>query len=286
MKIGAGMTGVKHCENVSGMEVEDLKKESNITHYPSKFNFLREHNGYKKGQMHLVMGISGGGKSTLIRSLLLDVLGSIEKKVLVWLSEETINAFMVEISKTGVFDDESEPMNKVSIYSEIEQDKDAKAICIDMQNLIKSGEYDFIIYDNITTSKLYEGNKPKQQGEFAMWFKKQIAEADIPALVVAHTKADVTENINRIINDNDIRGGKGIVNLSPFIYILQRFREGTSIFPTITIQKARGTNVKDTIYLLNYTSRYYINAGDKKISFNIFSDAFASRNKLSEKKSK
>ena len=280
------MTGIKHCADISGMEISDLAKKNMVVHHPSRFNFLSEHGGYKKGSMHLVMGISGGGKSTLVRSLLLDVLGSIKSKVLVWLSEEDTKTFMVEIAKTGVFEDLSEPMNNVSIYSELEQEKDAKGLCEDMRDLISSGDYGFIIYDNITTSKMYAGARPNKQGDFAMWLKKQISDANIPALVVAHTRADVTENINRIINDNDIRGSKDIVNLSPFIYILQRFREGTSVFPTVTIQKSRGTNVKDTIYLLNYSKKHYINAGDKKISFQIFSDAFASRNKLSEKRSK
>ena len=65
--------------------------ENKKNHFHSTFNFISSHNGFRKGKLHLILSDTGTGKSTLIRSLMYDVLLSLpeDKKLLLILSEET-----------------------------------------------------------------------------------------------------------------------------------------------------------------------------------------------------
>lgn len=264
-------------------EIEEAQREASSILYDTKFNFLRQHNGFRNSNIHLILGTSGGGKSTTVRTLLIDILPKVPrgKKLLLWLSEETAEEFFVEINKSGLIEHGRPLLDKLDIFSEQEHiDDSAQQLEFKMSEFVKSGQYGFLIFDNLTTSEMYMGRKPNEQGAFSKRLKAKIQETRIPLLIVAHTKAEVTDNMHRLIESNDIRDSKSIVNLAQFIYVLQTFYINEKRINTLRIVKNRGQLVEQSMFVLKFEPKTFLFGTDRAIDFNEFKSIFKERNKL------
>lgn len=266
------------------MNVEEKRKEllekNQKVYFKSNFGFINRHKGFRPSNLHLFIGTPSGGKSTLMRSLLLDVLEEIKnnEKILLWLSEESEEDFLTEIFySTNV----TAPLHKIKIISETD--------FLDMKPIdkfkvfakeVSSMEYSFIFFDNITTSAFYMDRKVDDQSTMAANFKKIANGSKVPVILFAHTGAQIADNNVRLIDQNDIRGSKTIVNLIQFCYIMQRFHIGDAIFPTIKITKHRGQIVNNKIFKLVYSESKRIYESDVELSFKDFNEAFKDRNVL------
>ena len=272
------------------LQCHNLIKERAQVSWYSDYKFLMEHNGHRPGAIHLYMGVSHGGKSTLIRSLIWDALRRCpaDKKVLVWLSEETEHDFLIEFIMAGHTlpkDDLITLISKLLIHSEMKWPEFFKRGDIEnkndyMRETFARDDIDIIFYDNITTSEFYCDNHPSEQSTFVWELKELISNVKTPLILVAHTASEISENTPRFISMTDIRGSKTIVNLVQFFYILQRFSIEDTYFPTLRILKHRGQTVKDTMYYLYFDKEKNIYNKDKKIDFNSIKEAFRQRNVL------
>ena len=76
---------MKEINKESLEEIFNLLKERDKVHWYSDYHFLNEHKGHRPGALHLYLGVAHGGKSTLMRSLLIDALKKCDKdkKILV-----------------------------------------------------------------------------------------------------------------------------------------------------------------------------------------------------------
>jgi len=222
------------------------------------------------------MATSGGGKSTLVRSLLLDIVKHNEKmNGLVWLSEETEDDFTMELHKTGY---DSEKMDDIHIVSEM--NAEATVDINYLKHHIQDKKPRFILLDNLTTSAFYMDKGFEHQAKIAVDLKKIADDFKIPIIVFCHVGAAVNDNISRTIAPNDIRGSKTIVNLAPFFYIMQRFVAEDTIIPTIKIIKHRGQDIRFSIFGLAYSRERSIYFMDEQINFEKFKEAFKKRNVL------
>ena len=264
-------------------EMKDMKINANKIYYESKFNFLFQHNGFRPANIHLLIATSGGGKSTTVRTLTIDVLPKIPKgkKLLIWLSEETSDEFYIEINKTGIIDHGKELLNKLDIFSEQEHiDLNDKQLEVELKKLLDTGEYAFLILDNLTTSEMYMGKLPNEQGAFSKRLKAKIQEVKIPLILIAHTKADVTDNMPKLIESNDIRDSKSIINLAQFVYVLQTFYILEKRIQTLRITKARGYVIKQNMFILTFDEKTFMFSKDLAIPFDELKRIFKGRNKL------
>ena len=268
----------------------ELVKQRSQTVWYSDFTFLKEHNGFRPGSMHLFLGVSHGGKSTLTRSMIWDSLRRCpkDKKVLVWLSEETEEDFLIEFLLAATHMEKEDLFcltDKLIIHSEmawpeyfkrgeIQKKKDY------MTETFLRDDIAIIFYDNLTTSEFYCDIHPSEQSTFVWQVKELISRTQKPFVCVAHTASEISENTPRFISMTDIRGSKTITNLVQFFYILQRFSIEDSFYPTLRILKHRGQTVKDTMYFLNYDSNRNLYTKDKKIDFTAIKEAFRQRNVL------
>ena len=264
---------------ITKTEKDLLKQDKEKVYFHSNYDFLSCHKGFRPCHIHTILGNAGGGKSTLIRSLIIDVLcNRPAKKVLLWLSEETRLQFLTEF---GYSDFEEFKNDNFLIYSEMDaKGKTPRQIFEDIEIIVRNKEVDILIYDNITTSKLYMDRTVAEQSAFCTAIKNAASRWAIPVVLVAHTNANITENYEKIINMNDIRGGKTLINLSEFFYILQTFYIESDRFMTLRITKHRGFSLKNLIYKLVYSPKARLIALSKNIPFDDFKEAYKQRNKL------
>ena len=268
----------------------DLIKEREKVYFYSDFKFLNAHKGHRPGNLHLYLGVAHGGKSTLIRSLILDALKRVDtdKKILVWLSEETENDFLIEFSMAlrGFEQKDAEIIfKKLIVHSELSFSKHFKNEPIKrkfeyFKDAVSRDDVDIIFYDNITTSCFYMDQKIDVQSFFIKEVKEIVGDINKPLIFVAHTGAEVTENSHRLINMNDIRGCKSIVNVVQYCYILQRFHIGEFYFPTLRITKHRGQSVENKMYYITFDKEKNLYVQDRHLEFEEMKDNFKRRNVL------
>jgi len=265
-------------------------KNREKTHFYSDFKFLTSHRGHRPGKLHLYLGVAHGGKSTLIRSLILDALKRVDakKKVFVWLSEETEKDFLIEFSMALKSLDQKDAkilVKKLVIFSELSFTNHFKHEPMSekfkyFKQAVNREDVDLIFFDNVTTSCFYMDQQIETQSFFIKEVKEVIANANKPLIFVAHTGAEITENSNRLISMNDIRGCKSVINLVEYCYILQRFHIKEFYFPTLRITKHRGQSVEEKMYYITFDKEKNLYIEDRYLDFEEMRDNFKKRNVL------
>lgn len=273
-------------ESLTMCEIEKkvLIEDSETHHWKSNFPFLSQHYGFRNGMVHLFIGTTGSGKSTLTRTLVCDLLSNLNenRRGGLWLSEETVTQFKVEFSRSGYekqtdfFHITSELTQEVGDYISSEE-KFLNAV----DAFIRKFNLKILFIDNITTSKIY-GNSIgiASQNNIATGLKKIASKHGIPLVIIAHTNANISDSYDKIISSKDIRGSKYIGNISEFIYILQRVVTNDKIIPYLLIDKCRTVSMKNHFFELGYVPRRRIFAIAHPASFDQFKEHFKQRNRL------
>lgn len=275
-----------HTADVTDAELDWLVEDNQNLYYPTEFSFLAQHNGFRPGKMHLFLATAGAGKSTLGRTLLIDVLnsGTIERdhtNVLIWLTEEKRTEFLAEFHRTKFFKNRKDLKKRIFIDSEFEQKQtDTFYLLKRMEQLITKNDIKFIFMDNITTSRLYMGKRPDEQETIALELKRMASARGCPIVIFAHTNAEINNNIRRMINPNDIRGSKGIVNFSEFLYIMQTFHAGERRYTTIYLEKHRGHVINNRFFKMIYNPDRRAFDRDQPLDFESFKQIFKSKDDL------
>lgn len=257
---------------------EKYEADLRETHFASTLGFLNAHNGFRRGNLHLCLGTTGGGKSTLVRTIIRDFLfnkANTKFNLGLALSEETVLEYKRQVSY-GV-PSHNVLLNTIAV-SELEQPVNwNKKHFFDW---LRTYLPDLMIYDNITTSKWYMDMPVKEQARFAVELKSITKEINCAMVLIAHTDANITDGIDRLIHINDIRGSKSICNLVEFAYILQRFEIGDKFYPTIRTVKHRSQDLVHGLYSLDYDKRTRSFTSDHALNFEKFKEVFSERNRL------
>jgi hypothetical protein len=194
--------------------------------------------------------------------------------IAIWLSEETITEYRRMFSQ-GV--PSTDRLLSTNAYSEQDNPDATEMHFFEWAEMLKP---DILIYDNITTSKFYEGKRPSDQAKFAAKLKHLFKQINCAGIVIAHADAQQTQQKGGLLDVNNIRGAKTIVNLAEFIFILQTFRTPKNIFSTLRIAKSRSQDIVHDTYLLNYDPRTKSYTSDNAIPFEKFKEVFNERNRL------
>ena len=257
--------------------LEELRKQSEKVYFRSSFCFLNAHRSWRPSRSHLLIAPPGAGKTTLLRTLIADVASNVGKKIAVYLSEETVEDFWTEISYSNM---PQELIDSVYPISESDlTDKTARGIFLALSEHVDSVGADIIFIDNVTTMKCY-GESFKNQSYVTECIKALAIKKRLPVLTVAHTGAQIKESYQGLIDMNDIRGSKDIVNQSEFLYILQPLYIGNTRKTFISIKKHRGQPVKNNLFQLFYFESVKLFAKDEPRNFEEFKEIFKERNKL------
>lgn len=257
-------------------EQETFEAALKQVNFHSKLGFVNATNGFRRGSMHLFIAGTGGGKSTLTRSIIRDLLFHPNNNpiIAIWLSEESIEEYRAMFA-LGV--PSTDRLLNTNAYSE--QDK-RDTTEIHFFEWVEMLNPDILIFDNITTSKLYEGKRPELQAAFASKLKNVIKKVNCAGLIIAHADSQQTNQKGGLLDVNNIRGGKGIVNLTEFAYLVQTFSTPKSKYSTLRIAKSRSQEVVHDTYLLNFDTRTRSYLTDTAIPFEKFKEVYNERNRL------
>ena len=263
--------------NLTEQDIKQYEVNSKTSDFRSSFNFFNCHRGIRKNKMHLLIAPTSAGKSTFVRSVLCDlVFRNKDKKVLLWLTEESIEDFKQEFSATVPAND---VLKNITMISEMGTNPNEDEVRGYIEEAIGMVNPDIVICDNITTSRLYMDKTNSQQAEISMWIKELTRTTTF--FIIAHTNGDGYES--KFINENDIRGSKTLPNLVEFLYVLQPIRVGDRLFQFVNIIKHRGQPISGKFFRLFYDERIKSFEKDSKISFEEIKDVFKQRNSLSGK---
>lgn len=260
-------------------KLDELVEINNKIFFKVRFNFVNGHRGPRPGRVHLLLGTAGSGKSTLARSMIGDCAA--DKKVLLVLSEEDIEDFQIASANQGIT---AERMKNIHIISELNIPQEIRLNKHKFKKYIEEQVFlirpDIIFWDNLTTSVTYEMMRPAEQTEYILWLKMLIKnKMKIPLIIVAHTKAGVSDNQPTLIDLDDIRGSKALGNMAEYAYMYQNPTIDGRQYPFIWVRKSRLHRHKG-IFLLTYIREKNCFIGDKDIEFETFKKAFNKREKL------
>lgn len=257
------------------MEKQKFQWETNL-------NYLKSHKGFRNANIHLFLGTSGAGKSTKMRTIIRDFLiQNPFETIAIWLSEETVDDFKDELAK---FKDPLLVQYLDNIYAVSEMEGMNRENLTELKSnfirFLDETEPSIMIFDNITTSAMYDTLSVKDQTAMQGWLKAECIRRHIPFVFFAHTSAEITDSINRLINQQDIKGSRGICNIAQYLYVMQRFELGRLYFPTLRVVKYRGYTVEERLYYLNYDKEESVFSLDWALPWEEFMEAFSKRNQL------
>ena len=261
-----------------------LDEYAKSTVYSSEIAFLATHNGFRPSCMHLFIGTSGGGKSTLFKTMFFDAYKNMRaaERIGIWYSEESRNDLIAQFANHPMVAKVSRD-KKTMFYSETDnEDKGPRLFMMQLEEMFKKCK--IIFFDNLTTSRLYEGKSVGEQQAFAQKLKALAKKYDVALVVMAHADSKFGSNSNRAMEQNDIRGPKTICNLAEYLYTVQMFIAGVEKNSFLMIKKHRGTDIDHSIFMFTYEPTMRIYSEIKAVPFSTFNMFYQTRDKLTDKK--
>jgi len=261
------------------IEVETYRTLRDEVWAPSRYEFLMGHHGIRPNSLIGLMAPTGAGKSTLFKCIIAE-LAAAGKKILIWLSEETVLEYQELISyldkeclKNIVFVEEKK------IPEEFMEDQ--KAFFRYFTKMVDDSGCDLVALDNASTSVFYNlkfgFNGQSRTATFMLGFVKR----KCSIFYVCHTKKEVTANYNKVVTSEDMRNSKELGLVTEYFYVIQKFTSNEKIFNILNVVKFRHHEGAGGWHALAFEKRAYI--GDRKIPFAMVNDIFNRRDYLGRK---
>ena len=250
------------------INLEDAKKRNaerkKFITFPTNMNHLRDHNGFRPSELHALVGVKGGGKSTIFRTWISECLFH-EKRVYVRLSEEKSQDYQDEIIETLGRTMPVDGIDSLKIDSELElsHDQHGNQYFDDLTIRLRSFRADVLFFDNFTTSELSDCSATLQ-GQNAKKLRNLALKLKIPVIVATHTVKGFKSNT--IATGDDARGSMTLVNTAAYCYSINVIF-GHPQKPTVLfVDKARHhPDSNKSFYQLDYNKQVGIFVQDRKI---------------------
>ena len=263
---------------VSEIERCRLIDEANTVYINSKFGFLQEIKGLRPEGFHLIISTTGAGKSTLIKSILRELL--FKHKVYLWLTEESIKDLNLAIAR-GAFTDVM--LKNLTVDSE-ESDElkpiKGKQLLNYLESRIFETKPHVVLIDNISTSSFYMNERPDAQGEIAKRLKSIGQSSGAAMVLVSHTDGTLNETNQNLISENNVRGGKTISNLTEFMFAIQRLKVKEDVLTFVRILKCRSHSIENRIFQMSYEKNTGLYGKDFTVDWDTFKEVYNARNQL------
>lgn len=259
-------------------EFSETLKEHDDVKFKSSLRCFKDHNGFRPGELHTIVAPKGGGKSTLSRTIVSELIYG-PHRVLLYLSEEESQKYLLEINANlrkifGTDHDRiREVLDKLKVVSELEIKPKSANEWLSMINFVVEEEcIDIMIIDNFTTSFLGELFVSKQSQVFRQ-LKKLACKQEIPILGFFHTAKGAAKGV---YDGDNVRGSATAINMGSYNYILLFFRQINECY--LWVEKSRyHRKANGQVYQLHFDGRAGIFVDCELSNMNLLKDA-AKRN--------
>jgi ABC-type cobalamin/Fe3+-siderophores transport system ATPase subunit len=260
---------------VSQFEMQVHTDQRDKVAFASRYEFLKAHKGIRPHCLHGMIGTTGSGKSTLLKCIITEAAAG--KIVLVWLSEESITEYQELIA----FLDKSVLKNILFVEEKhISQDykTDQEKFLQYFEQMVEESGCEVVFIDNITSSAFYNMRfglyGQGRTAEYLMNFVK----SKCAVFYVAHTETGITDNYNKVVAPENMRGSKELAIVTEYMYIIQKFTTNDKIYNVLRVAKFRHHKEAAGWYALKFEHQSYI--GDSRVPFELINKIFKSRDYL------
>jgi hypothetical protein len=254
------------------LEAMVLKRET--TNNQSCFSFLKNHNGIRPGCLHSIIAATGASKSTLVRSILLEL--AIKSKILLLLNEESCEEYSLDMNlalrNSGMKEENIERvMKNIICIHEVDDDVPTSMNPEDERNFFKyikqkiaQTQAEIFVYDNITSGFISRLN-PSMQNEASKEIIGLCRRMKIAMIAVLHTVKDLKPNI--MTRSEHVRGVAIFPINSSFVYTLSMFSYDGKKRAVLWNTKARGYPEADgKKYELTYNQKHRLYVADNNLT--------------------
>ena len=244
-------------------EINHLNKHNITIYLKSRFQFLKKQDGLRPMCLHVLLGTAGSGKSTLSKTIILDVAK--EERVLIWLTEESKNDFLLGYLKLPGARESLANLAFVeeeSLSDRYTQNWDGIVTMVNIA--IDTHKPALFVMDNITTSVVYESMKIAEHNEFIRYLKFTSKKKQFATLIIAHTGKGIVDSNRRLIGLGDVKGTSALENKAEYFYVYQRICIADQFYPFVRVIK----------------SRYHQNNASFFLKFNKFTSGYESDNEV------
>lgn len=246
-----------------------LVDDNEKLHFPlTRFQFIQNHRSFRPGCMHVLLGNTGAGKTTLTRTILKDV--SAEKKILWYSTEETKDQFQTQNAYSQFVDYKNiRFFTEADILERLDMKfSDPEPFIKQIDWAIAESKPDMLVFDNITTSVFYDQNKKAPQ--LTQMLRDLMRSRNIPIFIIAHTASNIRDGV--WFSSSDVRGFRNITNTAEYTYCLMRYRvpETDQLASFVYVDKSRLHGGAKEIYRLHYDPVLRTITSDATVSYERF----------------
>ena len=209
------------------------------------FNFLNCHSGLQAGHLHLLLGRTNKGKSTLILSLILENIIN-GHKVLLFLSEGLKSDVkkVIEASLSTKYKEQSiikETINRLLVVKDSDLDTpnetlNARLWINSLFKIVKEQQVKIVYFDNFSTCS-FSDSAPEIQAQFIRSLNSITENLEIPVLGTVHPAKTVSPE--KELGLDDIRANSAFINIPSNIYALNDLSNIDNTKRVIKILKLR-----------------------------------------------
>jgi hypothetical protein len=270
--------------------LSNLKHSLKVRKFISRFEFLNSHAGLRSAEVSTIIAPYGGGKSTLVRTIQLELMQQ-HVTTYTFLSEERVDYYACPLNSAvlKMTKDNEEAahtyLKNALFQSQLDLKREKKRLDVfikDLEDAIITYGVEVVIFDNFTTS--FMGRAPiDRQAEAVEQFKELAARYNISFILVVHTMKG-TNIYKDIVTGESVRGNATTTNIGSYNYVLTTYFRLKVPRSFVTIDKARyhsGANKK--VFELEFDSETGLFCNDRASSFDIMQAIVRDINKCSRR---
>ncbi|CBW25675.1 hypothetical protein BMS_0772 [Halobacteriovorax marinus SJ] len=234
----------QHKEAPNKYSLNTIKISENNKEFKTKYKFLKAHNGLQAGHIHLLLGRTNKGKSTLIHSLMAE--NSLNGyRVLLFLSEGNKSDIKEAIEpvldiKARSEKDKQELLERILLIDRNDISDEAsycpRIWVKDLFKVINEQKIDILYIDNFSTSS-YGDSAPEVQANLIQILNRTAQRYLIPVFGAIHQAKSVSPD--KELSLIDIRSNSAFMNISSFIYAINDFYNLDKSLRILKILKSR-----------------------------------------------
>lgn len=238
---------------------KNVQDNFNLIDFKSGLQVFIDHRGFRRGEVHTLVGTKGSGKSTWSKTILSELAAS-ERGVLLYISEENREKYVLDLNRCFRLNNNTSInakryLDNIIVKSELDFTPDEPEIFFEtIEKIIELGNIECFVFDNFTTAYLSE-LPIQQQSKLLRRFKELANKCNIPVVLFFHTSKKTN---TKDLDGDSVRGSATAINVGSYNYVIYQHKTAMGIRNFIYTEKARYHNKANKQL---YEAMYNVNVG-------------------------